>query len=128
MKRTTRVRDESTTFSSRRQESTNRYSDCIRPRFTKPETCPHRLYWNSVRCFHSFKTDKDGIVEAAFRLEIPKRRISAAEFEAIRAAIEKYRSQLSERVNFVPETAELLAVGQTSKAVSLLRDSVAKHE
>jgi tetratricopeptide (TPR) repeat protein len=81
-----------------------------------------------LRLSQTYKTDANGVVEADFRLEVPKRRISAAEYEAVRAALQKYSSQLSERISFVPETAELLATGQTSKALSLMRESVTDHD
>jgi len=81
-----------------------------------------------LRLSQKYTMDADGVVEADFRLEVPKRRISAAEFEAARAAIEKHSAQLSERISFVPVTAELLAIGQTARALSLMRASVAKHD
>ena len=87
-----------------------------------------RMELGPMRLSQTYKTEANGVVEADFRLEIPKRRISAADYEAARAALQKYGPQFSERVSFVPETAELLAVGQTSKALSLMRESVAKHD
>jgi tetratricopeptide (TPR) repeat protein len=81
-----------------------------------------------LRLSQTYKTDANGVVEADFRLEIPKRRISPLEYAAVRAALQKHSAQLSERVSFVPETAELLAIGQTSKALALMRESVAKHD
>ena len=81
-----------------------------------------------LRLSRTYKTDANGVVEAAFRLEIPKRRISAADYETVRAAVQKYNPQLLERISFVPETAELLAIGQTSKALSLMRESVIKRD
>ena len=87
-----------------------------------------RMELGPLRLSQIYKKDANGVVEADFRLEIPKRRISAAEYEAVRTALERYSAQLSERVSFVPETAELLAIGQTSKALSLMRESVAKHD
>lgn len=87
-----------------------------------------RMELGPLRLFQSYKTGANGVVEADFRLEIPKRRISAAEYEAVRAALQKDSAQLAERVSFVPETAELLAVGQTSKALSLMRESIVKRD
>lgn len=87
-----------------------------------------RMELGPLRLSQTYKTDANGVVEADFRLEIPKRRISAAEYEAVRAGLEKSSAELSEKVSFVPETAELLAIGQTKKALSLMRESVAKHD
>jgi tetratricopeptide (TPR) repeat protein len=81
-----------------------------------------------LRLSQTYTTDGNGVLEADFRLEIPKRRISAAEYVAVRAALQKYSGQLSERISYVPETAELLALGQTSKALSLVRESVTQHD
>jgi hypothetical protein len=87
-----------------------------------------RMALGPLTLSQTYKTDASGVVEADFRLEIPKRRITAAEFEAARAALQKYKGRLHERISFVPETAELLATGQTAKALSLMRENTAKHD
>jgi tetratricopeptide (TPR) repeat protein len=87
-----------------------------------------RMELGPLRLSQTYKADANGVVEADFRLEIPKRRISVAEYEAVRAALQKYSAALSERISFVPETAELLAIGKTSRALSLMRESVAKRD
>jgi len=87
-----------------------------------------RMDFGPLTLSQTFKTAENGAVEADFRLEIPRRRITAAEFEAARAALLKHRGQFQERISFVPETAELLAVGETSKALALVRENAAKHD
>jgi tetratricopeptide (TPR) repeat protein len=76
----------------------------------------------------SYTTGPEGVVEVDYRLEIPRRRISPVEYEQLREALQKHASQSAERVNFVPQTAEFLAVGQTGKALALMRESVAKND
>lgn len=86
------------------------------------------LQFGPLRLSRSYRKEADGVVEVRYDLEVPKRRISPAEYEQIRESYRKYSPQFADRINFVPETAELLAIGQTSKALSLMRESVAKSE
>jgi tetratricopeptide (TPR) repeat protein len=74
----------------------------------------------------AYRKETNGTVEAVFTLVIPKRRISAAEYEAMRVDYQRHASQFTNRMTFVPQTAELLATGQTSKAIALLREIAAK--
>lgn len=74
----------------------------------------------------SYKKEDGGVIEVRYSLVIPKRRITPAEFEAMRADYKKYSAQFSDRMTFVPQTAELLVTGQTTKAIALMRESVAK--
>ena len=76
----------------------------------------------------TYKTVPNGVIEITYRLTIPQRRISAAEYEEIRESFRRYESESPEVITFVPETAEFLAVGQTGKAISLLREDVARHQ
>jgi transglutaminase-like putative cysteine protease/tetratricopeptide (TPR) repeat protein len=70
---------------------------------------------------------KDGVLDILYKLDVAKRRLTAAEFTSLRAALKKYTARQSEILNFVPETAECIAVGQHRKAIELLRQSLAKH-
>ncbi len=80
-----------------------------------------------LKLARSYKKDASGVVEVEYTLQIPKRRITGAEYNKLAEDLEKYEPQLSDRISFVPETAELLAVGQTSKALALMRENVAKN-
>jgi tetratricopeptide (TPR) repeat protein len=75
----------------------------------------------------AYRTTENGVIEVTYRLVIPQRRITAAEYEKVREAFRDYRTEGPEYLTFIPETAEFLAVGQTGKAISLLRADVAQH-
>ena len=75
----------------------------------------------------SYKAADNGVIEITYRLEIPRRRITAVEYETIREGLKKYESQSPDLLSFVPQTAEFLAIGQTGKAISVLREDVAQH-
>jgi hypothetical protein len=76
----------------------------------------------------AYKTGENGVIEITYRLVIPQRRISAGEYEKIREAFRPFLTESPEPVVFIPETAELLAIGQTGKAISLLRSDVEQHQ
>jgi tetratricopeptide (TPR) repeat protein len=75
-----------------------------------------------------FQSNPDGTFEAVYRFDFGKRRLTPAEFEAYRTALKPHLAHTPEVIAFVPETAEYLAVGQYSKALSLMREDVARHK
>ncbi len=81
----------------------------------------------SLTYSRSYKLADDGVVEIKYRLEVPQRRIGAGEYTKIQESLRQLDMKSGETITFVPETAELLAIGETGKAISLLRDTVARH-
>lgn len=74
-----------------------------------------------------YRKNSDGSVTFRFALEIPKRRLTPGEYEVTREAIRKNATAPAEPVNFIPQTAEFLAIGEPGKALALLRDEIKKH-
>uniref|UniRef100_Q01QZ8 Uncharacterized protein n=1 Tax=Solibacter usitatus (strain Ellin6076) TaxID=234267 RepID=Q01QZ8_SOLUE len=70
---------------------------------------------------------KDGVIEVLYKFDTGKRRLNAAEFTALRAALKKYTAHQPELLNLVPETAEYLALGEHGKAIQLFSESLAKQ-
>jgi tetratricopeptide (TPR) repeat protein len=75
-----------------------------------------------------YQSNPDGTFEAIFRFDTGKRTLTATEFEALRTALKPHLARKPEVIAFVPETAEHLAIGQYSKALSLIREDVARHK
>lgn len=71
-----------------------------------------------------YAAQADGTVEAVYRFDSGKRRITAAEYEEMRAGLARYATRAPEVLSFIPKTAEFLALGQTSKAVAALRTQI----
>lgn len=69
-----------------------------------------------------FSKNADGTVDATYRVDSGKRRWTAAEVEAFRAAIKQSLPSTSDTLTFASETGEYVALGQTSKAIGLLRE------
>ena len=81
----------------------------------------------SVEYSRTVKSNADSTIDVDFALKVPKRRITAAEFMATRESIEKLLGKGLEPITFVPATAEFLALGETSKAIRMLKDHVEQH-
>ena len=87
---------------------------------------PSKVALGPLTLSKDYRQVSEGEVDVEYRLEIPKRRITAEEYEKIRASIKEIAKQPAETMNFAPATAELLAIGQYSKAIAMVRDDVAK--
>ncbi|MDP8981227.1 MAG: DUF3857 domain-containing protein [Acidobacteriota bacterium] len=89
---------------------------------SKPEPAELKLGPAALSLKYTFNTD--GTMEAVYRFDSAKRRWTAEEVEAFRAAYRKLNRRQPEVLVFLPETSELVATGQMGKAVALLRDHV----
>ena len=58
-----------------------------------------RMNLGPLRLSQTYKTNANGVLEADFRLEVPKRRISASEYEVVRVHYKNiavnFRSELA---------------------------------
>ena len=75
----------------------------------------------------NYKTNEDGSFEAIYQFDTGKRRLSPEEFETYRSDLQKYIHAEPELFTFYPETAEYVALGQSGKALALVREAVAAH-
>jgi tetratricopeptide (TPR) repeat protein len=78
----------------------------------------------------NFQTNPDGTVDAVFRFNTGKRRLSAVEFDQFREGLRKYYadSETPEVLRFISEASEYVALGETGKALKLVQETAAKHE
>ena len=74
-----------------------------------------------------YRVLSDGTLEATYKFDSGKRRLNPEEFQAMRKALEPHMGRISEVVTFVPETTELMALGQTTKAIQLLKDEIQRN-
>ena len=76
-----------------------------------------------------FKSNPDGTVDAVFRFNSGKRRLTASEFQELRDALEPYSpsSANGEMVRFVSEASEDVALGEITKALKLVTASAASQ-
>ncbi|HEX3744720.1 MAG TPA: DUF3857 domain-containing protein [Bryobacteraceae bacterium] len=75
----------------------------------------------------NYRSNADGTFEASYRFDSGKRRLTPEEFEEYRADLKKYDARKPELITFYPETAEFMALGQSGKALALIRDATAAH-
>jgi Flp pilus assembly protein TadD len=75
----------------------------------------------------SYETNPDGSFEAVFQFDTGKRRLTPEEFETYRADLKKYDEMKPELITFYPETAEYVALGQSGKALAMVREAAAAH-
>src|SRR5262249_38356939 len=68
----------------------------------------------------------DGSIEAVYVFDSGKRRLTPAELESYKTAVDDFRERGPEVLNFVLETNESVATGEISKAVTLLRSASAE--
>jgi tetratricopeptide (TPR) repeat protein len=81
----------------------------------------------SLTYSRSCRSLEDGSVEALFRFDTGKRRLTAVEFEAARERLQPLLQQGPESIGFVSAPAEALALGDTKDAVKLVVSAVSKH-
>ena len=74
------------------------------------------------------ETRPDGLVEVTFRFDSGKRRLSPQEFQTFKEKIRKYARRTPETLGFISEASQLIALGQTGKAISGMRESVSHHD
>jgi tetratricopeptide (TPR) repeat protein len=99
------------------------------PALFKPNQLPAsaEIKLGPATYFRKFQVNDDGTVEAIFNLTTGKRRLSPAEFMEFRESVGQHAKQVPELITFVPETSEHIAMGQTGKALALLRDHVGRN-
>lgn len=71
---------------------------------------------------------KDGGIEIAYSFDSGKRRLSPAEYVTLRDGVREHYQRKTEPLAFVPESAELIATGQTANAVASARAAVQKSQ
>lgn len=100
----------------------------IPARSFRPRALPEskEISLGAARYSQKYKTLEDGSVQAVFRFDSGKQRLSPAEFEALRTALQEHNQRVPEMITFVSEGAELVAVGQTGKALKLVAENAAK--
>jgi len=74
-----------------------------------------------------FEMKPDGSIDAVYHFDSGKRRLTAEELGQFRTAFKEVRDHKVELLAFAPETAEYVALGQSSKAISLLREQSSAH-
>jgi Flp pilus assembly protein TadD len=96
------------------------------PALFKPSKLPasEEIKLGSATLKKTFETKADGSIEAKYFFDSGRRRITPAEFTAFRNAVLEQAKRPVELIAFVPETGELLAIGQMSKAIEMLQESI----
>jgi tetratricopeptide (TPR) repeat protein len=92
------------------------------PAFFKIKDLPRseELKLGSAEYTRKYQANSDGTIDAIFRFNSGARRISAAEFEKLRDALEKHYTASPEMLTFVSEASEYVAMGETGKALKLV--------
>ncbi len=75
----------------------------------------------------SYRENDSGMVEATFRFDTGKRRLSPSEFEAMRDGLQQYSSQTPEVITFVSKASEFVALGKIREALNLMNGLTAKN-
>jgi hypothetical protein len=73
-----------------------------------------------------FETKPDGTIEVEYRFDSGKPRLTASEFVAFQAALKDHGARTPELISLSSETSEYVAIGQTSKAISILRERLSE--
>ena len=99
------------------------------PAFFKPKALPPsaELKLGPAVYTRTFRSNPDGTIDAVFRFDTGKRRLSPTEFEAFREGLRQHYKQMPEVITFVSEASEYVALGETGKALKLVRENAAKH-
>lgn len=74
----------------------------------------------SAEYTRKYQANPDGTIDVVFRFSTGPRRISPAEFEKLRDALEKHFPTSPEMLTFVSEASEYVALGETGKALKLV--------
>jgi tetratricopeptide (TPR) repeat protein/transglutaminase-like putative cysteine protease len=100
------------------------------PAFFKPRDLPSSVdvKLGSANYTRTFRTNPDGTIDAVFRFDTGKRRLSPAELEALREGLRQYDKQVPEVITFVSEASQYIALGEVGKALQLVQENAAKHE
>ena len=86
------------------------------------------LKFGAAEYSRKYQTNADGTVEAIFCFNTGKRRISPAEFEQLRQGLRNHYSSSAEILTFISEASELVALGETGKALKLLSAGGTKQD
>ena len=99
------------------------------PRSFRPQALPEskEVQLGLASFSRRFLRNEDGTVEAIFRFDSGKPRLSPAEFEALRKDLREHVRRAPEVISFVSEAAELTALGETGKALQLVRENAARN-
>jgi tetratricopeptide (TPR) repeat protein/transglutaminase-like putative cysteine protease len=81
------------------------------------------LKLGTVEYSRNYRANPDGTIEVTYRFNSGARRISAAEFEKLRDALEVQSSTPTEVITFIAAASELVAMGETAKALKLVSRS-----
>lgn len=81
----------------------------------------------SAEYTRKYQVNSDGTIDVIFRFNTGARRITPGDFEKLRDALEKDYPAAPEILTFVSEASEDVALGETGKALKLVRDSTQGH-
>lgn len=90
-----------------------------------PETANLQLGPATYRA--SYRTNPDGIIEAIFQFETGKRRLTPAEFVALREGLRSHSKETPQIISFVSEANEQVALGEIGKALKLVQANTKKN-
>ncbi len=97
----------------------------------KPKELPRSvdLKFGTAEYQRQFQSNSDGTVDASFSFNTGKRRLTPAEFQALRDGLRPYTSASAntEMIRFVSEASEDVALGETGKALKLVTAAAASH-
>ena len=97
----------------------------------KPKELPRSvdLKFGTAEYKRQFQSNSDGTVDAIFLFNTGKRRLTPAEFQELRDGLRPYTSTSAntEMIRFVSEASEDVALGETGKALKLVRAAAASH-
>ncbi len=101
----------------------------VAPPLFKPASLPssEELKLGPATYSRTFGRSADGAIEVVYRFDTGKRVLTPAEFTAFREGLQKHSKATPELITFVPATAEHMALGETGKALALVRDYVGQH-
>jgi len=98
------------------------------PEVLKPRPLPkdEKVTMGPATFSRTYRQDASGYVEAIYRFDTGKRRLTPAEYTDLRAALRRVWSEKPELITFSSAASEALALGRTREAVRMVRDYAEK--
>ncbi len=75
----------------------------------------------------TYRENDSGMIEAVFRFDTGKRRLTAPEFEIVRAGLQQHSIQAPEVITFVSKSSEYVALGKAREALDLVNGILLKN-
>ncbi len=88
---------------------------------------PTDVHIGSAAYSSNYRENNNGMIEAIFRFDTGKRRLTAAEFEIMKEGLQQYSSQAPEVITFVSKADEYIALGKAREALNLVKGILEKN-